>query len=110
MMKKKQPFVIGEKQVAAVKMMVDGDYAIQDIAAILGVHRTTVWRWFQHKEMQKYYDRYEAKKCKEALRQWRQAARRADQKEARDLERKLSSRNPWEANAAAVKIMDAFFS
>lgn len=103
--KKKQPFVVGEKQMAAVKMIVDGGYKIQDVASILGVHRTTVWRWFQHREMQKYYDRYEKKKYKEVLRKWRLEAR----KEARDLEKMLDSSNPWEANAAAVKIMDTFF-
>ena len=85
-------------------MIVDGGYQIQEVASILGVHRTTVWRWFQHKEMQKYYDRYEAKQIRKQFRE----IGRETRKEMEELQRKLDSSNPWEVNAAANAILNRY--
>ena len=84
-------------------MLVDGEYPVQEVAAILGVHRTTVWRWFQHKEMRRYYERYADKQVNAELRK----ARRAAQKEAERLGKLLDSNNPTEAYGAAIKIIDS---
>lgn len=89
---------------AAVKMLVDGDYHLQDVASILGVHRTTVWRWFQHSEMQRYFDRYYEKQMRNVIRE----ARKAEEAKLKELTAKLDSDNPWEVNAAACAILNRY--
>ena len=102
--KKKKTFTVGEKQVAAVKMIVDGDYKIQEVAYALGVHRTTVWRWFKHKEMERYFWRYEEKQMRKKFRE----IERQSEKGMEELQKKLDSPNPWEANAAANAILNRY--
>lgn len=85
-------------------MIVDGGYKIQEVANILGVHRTTIWRWFQHNEMQRYYWRYEEKKIRKEYREIEKEAIA----EAEELSKKLDSPNPWEANAAANLILHKY--
>ena len=53
MSRKKHPLKpLTEKQKQAVAMVYD-DERITDIAASLGVHRTTIWRWQQKREFRK---------------------------------------------------------
>ena len=53
MSRKKQPLKpLTEKQKQAVAL-VYADERINDIAAVLGVHRTTIWRWQQKREFRK---------------------------------------------------------
>lgn len=101
-MRKKKPFVIGEKQVAAVKLFVDGDYKVQDVAATLNVNRVTVWRWYQHEEMRRYHERYYRKRISEIKRDFRRTFERKKAK----IEAKLAGGNPYIANETANKILD----
>lgn len=88
-------FVIGEKQKRAVKMLWN-DYKVPEIAAELGVHRATLWRWWQHPEMQRYAEKY----CTT------QARRILSKSFGNRLCVRLDSTNPWERNAAAGRILD----
>ena len=101
---KKKPFVIGEKQQAAVKMLIDGDYKVQEVAAALNVNRSTVWRWFQHPEMRAFCERYYRKRIAAIKRDIR---RGMDRKRAR-LEAKLTGDNPYVANAIANRVIDVY--
>ncbi|MCR4886113.1 MAG: helix-turn-helix domain-containing protein [Clostridiales bacterium] len=102
--KKKRKFLIGEKQQAAVTMLVDGGYRLQEVAYALGVHRTTVWRWFRHTEMQKYFNRYQEKQFRKIAR----VMRNEEEARLKKLTAKLDSDNPWLANAAAIAILDRY--
>lgn len=50
-------FIVGNAQKYAVKLLFQGK-KVREVAAIMGVHRTTLWRWFQHPELQTYAARY----------------------------------------------------
>ena len=67
---------------AAAEIFADGGYFyLQEVADKVGVHRTTLWRWWQHKEFRQYCERVRRRivgKC------WRQI-----QKENRAEIRKL---------------------
>ena len=85
-------------------MLVDGGYLLQDVASILGVHRTTVWRWFQHSEMRKYFDRYYEKQMRDVIRE----AKKQEEARMKEIRVRLDSANPWEAYAAAVAVLDRY--
>jgi len=45
--------MLTDRQKLAIKMRCIDSMKIQDIAKVLGVHRTTVWRWLSTKEAEK---------------------------------------------------------
>lgn len=59
--------MITEKQKKAVDLVFKC-YKTREIAAELGIHRTTLWRWFQKPEMQAYYDARFRKRMKRRVR------------------------------------------
>lgn len=86
--------MITEKQKKAVDLVFKC-YKTREIAAELGVHRTTLWRWFQKPEMQEYYEKrfiYRIRRCIKAT--------------TKTLREQLDSNNKWEANKAACALMD----
>ena len=59
--------MLNEKQKEAVRLLCLENMNVQDVAAVLGVHRTTVWRWSKTKAF-----RREWQKVRNAhIRQWR---------------------------------------
>lgn len=89
-------YTMGEKQKQAVRLLFEGE-RVGDIAATIGVHRSTLWRWFRRPEMQRYAQGYFARRTRQLL--GRQAQR--------GLLDRLDSHNPWEALAAAERVLDA---
>lgn len=89
-------------------MLVDGEYPIQEVAATLGVHRTTIWRWFQHKEMQRYYGRYYDKKINAEMREIRREVERVWEKRREKISEMLNSDNPAEVYATAIRVIDVW--
>ena len=88
MRKKEKPLT--EQQKKAVSMLYEC-YPINEIAAALGVHRTTVWRWsnlrgFKREWKRLYYNeerrimRREIKREEEERKYWEQRQREAKQK------------------------------
>lgn len=79
-----------DQQIQAVKLLCVDGLKVQDAAAVLGVHRTTIWRWKQNKAFWKEWDR----QLKAYIHEWRvksgwyeeKAARRA---RIRQLERQM---------------------
>lgn len=59
--------MLPEKQKTAVRLLYSEAMKVQDVAALLGVHRGTIWRWKQTKAF-----RQEWQKVRNAhVRQWR---------------------------------------
>lgn len=73
--KKKRPFKIQEKQVAAAKIFAEGFLSLQDVADKVGVHRSTLWRWWQHKEFRQYCDKVRRQIIRELMRENRKQMR-----------------------------------
>ena len=100
--KNKKPFILGEKQKAAVKMFWLGGYKIQDVASALGVHRSTLWRWYQHEEMRRYHDWYIRQQM--GIMRWKMQDKA--EKKAQEIREKLRNGNPVEVNALANDVLD----
>jgi len=118
----KRPLTDQQRQ--AVQLMFDGEKVI-DIAAAVGVHRCTIWRWYQRKdfrrELAKTHDKWVRDKRRETLREIRNspehkralAARRRLPNVERQLEEAGRSHNMKAYRAAAAAydkcISEAFF-
>ena len=89
-------FMMGDRQKQAVRMLFEGE-RVGDIAAAVGVHRSTLWRWFRRPEMQRYAKGDFARRTRQLL--GRQAQR--------GLLDRLDSPDSWEALAAAERVLDA---
>ena len=81
--------MLTEKQKQAVQMIFDG-MKIQDIAAALGVHRCTIWRWRRKKE----FDREGKRLMREYIREWRKQSgyyerRKEHRRRLRQIEKQL---------------------
>ena len=81
--------MLTEKQKQAVQMIFDG-MRIQDIAAALGVHRCTIWRWSRKKE----FSRESKRLMKEYIREWRKQSgfyerRKEHRRQLRQLEKDM---------------------
>lgn len=80
----------------AAQLMFDGEKT-GHIAALMGVHRTTIWRWYKRKDFQReivrIHDKYVRQKRKEIMRQIRESPEHKRELAARrrlsTLERKL---------------------
>lgn len=87
-------FSVGKREKLAVKLLYN-DKSIPEIAEILGVHRSTVWRWFQHQELVKYASWYfnteNGKYLAKARINWLS---------------ELDDPDPWKAQRAAVRVLD----
>lgn len=88
-------FMISEKQKQAVRMLFEGE-RVGDIAAAVGVHRSTLWRWFRRPEMQRYAQGYFARRTRQLL----------GSHARRGLLDRLDSPDSWEALAAAERLLD----
>lgn len=89
-------FMMGSRQKQAVRMLFEGE-RVGDIAAAVGVHRSTLWRWFRRPEMQRYAQGYFARRTRQLL--GSHARRR--------MIDPLDSPDPREALAAAERVLDA---
>lgn len=89
-------FMMGDRQKQAVRMLFEGE-RVGDIAAAVGVHRSTLWRWFRRPEMQRYAQGYYARRTRQLL---GSNARRV-------MIDPLDSPDPREALAAAERVLDA---
>ena len=101
--KRKQKFVLEEKHRVAAKLFAEG-YTKQAIAFAMGVHRTTVQRWFQHEEVYAYSD-----KCLDRIirAKTREIKREAERK-SKEILKKLDSLSGYALLAYANKILDRF--
>lgn len=55
---RKRPFVLDDRHKLAAQILAQGDFlTVQEVADRVGVHRSTLWRWLQHREFQQYYNR-----------------------------------------------------
>ena len=82
------------KQKKAAYMYFNGK-RMHEIASELGVHRTTVWRWFQRPNVQQYYARISESECRKILK--------------RKLEKsQLYSDDPVKVNAEANRVLDMY--
>ena len=64
--------MLTEQQKKAVSMLWNGG-KVQDVAAALGVHRCTIWRWKKKKAFWKEWDRLHRIRHKEMLRRYKQS-------------------------------------
>lgn len=93
MRKKKQPSKpLTDQQREAVRLLCIEDKKVQEAAAILGVHRCTIWRWSRTKAFQKEWDQQR----KAFVKQWRHEMgydygqeRKTWKKELKRLEQKV---------------------
>ena len=84
--------MLTDKQKEAVRLLCIESKGVGETAAILGVHRTTIWRWKCTKDFAREWDR----QLKAYIRQWRKdqgfTKKRAERrKKTRELERKMAS-------------------
>lgn len=85
------------QQKKAAQMVFEG-MKVSQIASELGVHRTTVWRWFQRKEVRQYYERLSERELRKIC------------KRVHDQHMKLmNSDDPVEANAEANKVLNMYW-
>ena len=89
-------FMMGDRQKQAVRMLFEGE-RVGDIAAAVGVHRSTLWRWFRRPEMQRYAQGYYARRTRQLL----------GSHARHGLLDQLDSPDSWEALAAAERVLDA---
>lgn len=86
--------MLDSKKKRAVKLRWEG-YKTYEIASMLGIHRVTLWRWWQRADVQEY-----------ALRYWqRQSARILEAGRNRYLDL-LDSSDPLETQKAALEVID----
>ena len=83
--------MLTEKQKEAVKLLAVDDLKVQEVAARLGVHRCTIWRWKQKKGFYKEWEKH----VNAAVRQWRKESgwgqRQQDKRrQLRQLEKQLN--------------------
>lgn len=88
-------YTMGEKQKQAVRLLFEGE-RVGDIASAVGVHRSTLWRWFRRPEMQRYAKGYFTRRARQLL----------GGHARHGLLDQLDSHNPWEALAAAERLLD----
>lgn len=98
--------MLTEKQKQAVKMVYDND-PIGEIAAALGVHRTTIWRWQRKREFRKEWHRLDRNARRRIVRReaklraaedayWSDAIRKAKDKLDRETAKiKTKPGNAW---------------
>lgn len=90
MSKRKEEKPLTEQQKKAVAMLYDYE-RVQDVAAALGVHRTTIWRWEKlrgfrkewnriDRNLRRKYERWEAKRRAAEDAYWDQRLREAEEK------------------------------
>lgn len=58
-----------DQQKRAAQLMFDG-HPIGEVAAILGVHRSTIWRWRNRKDFQREFSRINDQYVREKRKQW----------------------------------------
>lgn len=102
MAKRKKPFVLDERHKLAAEVFAQGDYCgLQEAAALVGVHRSTLWRWWQIPAFRRYCERVrraavaEYWKSPEVRKEGREMRRELRRKE-RDLERLNSKKQDAE--------------
>lgn len=87
--------MLTNRQKEAARLLCKG-CKVKEIAAMLHVHRSTLWRWWQRPEMRRYCERY----CK------RETARIFAA--PNPLLEELNSPDPWKAERTAVRIIDLY--
>lgn len=103
---KSQP-EIEKKQRAAAKIFADGGYyTLQEVADRVGVHRVTLWRWWQRPEFRQLCE----KERRQAVAEVKRQARAKWDRELRSLSDKLNSTDGSEALNAADSILDKWGS
>ena len=55
--------VLTEKQKRSARLLWEG-YKVGQIASILQVHRSTIWRWYQNQDLRRYRERLVERECK----------------------------------------------
>lgn len=65
--KKKRPLTEQQKKAAA--LFFDGK-KVGEVAALVGVHRCTIWRWYGRRDFQREISRVADKYCREKRRAW----------------------------------------
>lgn len=86
--------MITDQQKQAVKLFYQG-MKVHEVAQAIGVHRTTLWRWYHRPEMIRYTERY-----------FEQENKRLFSRCIRKLNAELDSKNPNKSYQAALKIID----
>ena len=80
-----------DRQKEAVRLLCIESMKVQDTAAALGVHRTTIWRWSRKRAFRQEWDR----QLKAYIREWRRSQgydeqRRQHKRHMAALERKMN--------------------
>lgn len=91
-------FIVGKKQKKAAKLFAEGKKT-REVAALVGVHRTTLWRWWQHEEMWE---------CSEKVWDARKRKILASCRFVEPLAAELEDPDPFKAQAAACRILDKY--
>ena len=87
---------VTSQQKKAVQMYFNS-MSVPQIASELGVHRTTVWRWFQRPAVRQYYERLSDREFRKILQ--------------REFDKSMSvidSDDPIKANAEANRVLDMY--
>lgn len=87
---KKRVFVLDDRHKLAAQIFAQGDFVtMQEVADRVGVHRSTLWRWLQHREFQRYCERARCAAVAEAMKDI--------EREAREMRREiLRKEREWE--------------
>lgn len=100
------PGVLTEKQKQTAHLLYLG-HSINQISAEIGVHRTTIWRWYKNPELIKYGQRYFQTQNNKIRRRNRKS------RYQKQIERDLAGTDEMIANETANRVMDmatwAFF-
>lgn len=87
---KKRAFVLDDRHKLAAQIFAQGDFGtMQEVADRVGVHRSTLWRWLQHREFQRLCERVRCAAVAEAMKDI--------EREAREMRREiLRKEREWE--------------
>ena len=113
---KKKPFVLTEKHKLAAQIFAQGDFVtMQEVADRVGVHRCTLWRWWQHREFQRYCERARRAAVAEVMPEYRAQIKalvrpivremhKAEMREMLEREKKIRAEfKRWTAEHSAEK-------
>lgn len=107
---KKRAFVLDDRHKLAAQIFAQGDFVtMQEVADRVGVHRSTLWRWLQHREFQRYCERARRAAVAEVMPEYRAQIKallrpivremhKAEMRELRERERRWIAEHNAEKN------------
>lgn len=114
--RRKKPFVLDDRHKLAAQIFAQGDFVtLREVADRVGVHRSTLWRWWQHRDFQRYCERVRRAAVAEVMPEYRAQIKalvrpivremhKAEMRELREREKKiLAEFKRWTAEHSAEK-------